>query len=149
MRRPRKNARSRSGAALLEGAVCLNVLLIMMAGIMEHGRLIMTRQVMNFAANEGARQAIVHASTWSTADVQAAVQAYINQIPVTSTSISVTQTDSNGNDVAAPWTSASFGKGIAVSIDANYSRLTALSGLVGVPSPLRLRSRSIARSEAN
>jgi Flp pilus assembly protein TadG len=70
-----QQARKRRGAAVVETAVVLNVLLLMVLGIFEYGRLVMIRQLMLNAAREGARMAVVGTSSnppVTTAQIQAA-----------------------------------------------------------------------------
>jgi Flp pilus assembly protein TadG len=145
----KKRGIGRRGAAVLEVAITLNVLLILVAGIFEHGRIIMVRQLMQNAAREGARQAIVNSTTMNTTAIQALVTQKLVNSPLTSPTINGTQTDASGTDIAAPWTSSTFGNGIAVQVSGNYQRLSALSGLILVPSPMPLRARSIAYCETN
>src|SRR4051794_26096439 len=52
-------SRVRRGAAVIETAVVLNVLLLGLLGTFEFGRMIMIRQLMDNAAREGARLAAV------------------------------------------------------------------------------------------
>ena len=73
MRTPfRKNER---GAALIEAAVTIPVILLISVGIFEFGRAYQTWQVLTNAAREGARQAILVDK--SDADVQSTVQNYM------------------------------------------------------------------------
>jgi Flp pilus assembly protein TadG len=145
----RQRRAQRSGAAIIETAFCINLLFVLIAGVFEHGRIIMVRQVMDNAAREGTRQAIVNTTTMTTAQIQSLVTQRLANSPLSSLAINVTQTDSTGADTTLPWTSTTFGSGIAVQINGNYQRLTPLSGLVFVPSPMRLRARAVAWCEAN
>ena len=73
MRTPlRKNER---GAALIEAAVTIPLILLISVGIFEFGRAYQTWQVLTNAAREGARQAILVDKT--DADVQSTVQNYM------------------------------------------------------------------------
>jgi Flp pilus assembly protein TadG len=146
----KKRKAKRSGAAIVEMAVCLNILLLLVVGIFEHCRIIMVRQLMDNAAREGARQAMVSTTTMTTAQIQTIVTQKLAISPFTAPpTISVTQTDSTGADIAAVWTDTTFGNGIAVQISGNYQRMTPVAGLVLVPNPLPLRARAIAWCEAN
>jgi Flp pilus assembly protein TadG len=68
----RKNER---GAALLEAAITIPIILLIAVGIFEFGRAYQTWQVLTNAAREGARVAILVDKT--DADVQSAVQNYM------------------------------------------------------------------------
>ncbi len=60
--RIRKQNQNRRGAALVEMAVVLPVFLAVVLGIVEFGRAMMVGQMVNNAAREGARMAIVDGS---------------------------------------------------------------------------------------
>ena len=60
---PRRRCRSERGAALLETAITLPLLLFVCIGIIEFGRLYQTWQVMTNAAREGARIAVLPSPT--------------------------------------------------------------------------------------
>ena len=68
----RKNER---GAALIETAITIPIILLISVGIFEFGRAYQTWQVLTNAAREGARVAILTEKTDS--DVQSAVQNYM------------------------------------------------------------------------
>lgn len=68
----RKNER---GAALIEAAITIPIILLISVGIFEFGRAYQTWQVLTNAAREGARQAIL--TDKSDADVQTTVQNYM------------------------------------------------------------------------
>src|SRR5687767_1681265 len=67
--------RNQKGAALLETAITLPLVLLVCVSIFEFGRAYQTWQVLTNAAREGARQAILVDKT--DADVQAVVQNYM------------------------------------------------------------------------
>lgn len=68
--------RNERGAALLETAITIPIILLISVGIFEFGRAYQTWQVLTNAAREGARIAIL--SEMSDADVSAAVTNYMN-----------------------------------------------------------------------
>lgn len=70
-----KSAGSEKGAALLEAAITVPLILLICVGIFEFGRAYQTWQVLTNAAREGARLAIIQGST--DADVTARVQQYM------------------------------------------------------------------------
>ena len=70
-----KRYRSEKGAALLEAAITIPVILLISVGIFEFGRAYQTWQVLTNAAREGARLAVINGTT--DADVTARVRAYM------------------------------------------------------------------------
>jgi len=70
-----RNRDTRRGAAAVETAACLPLLVILMLGLWEYGRLLHVKQTVANAAREGGRQA---ASTMkSTAEVQQHIRNYL------------------------------------------------------------------------
>jgi Flp pilus assembly protein TadG len=63
MTRFRSQVRSQEGAALLETAIVLPIILVVCVGIFEFGRAYQTWQVLTNAAREGARAAIITGTT--------------------------------------------------------------------------------------
>jgi Flp pilus assembly protein TadG len=70
-----KRMRNEKGAALIEAAVTVPIILLISVGIFEFGRAYQTQQVLVNAAREGARLAVIEGST--DADVRARVNAYL------------------------------------------------------------------------
>src|SRR6185312_9314171 len=70
-----KRIRSQKGAALLEAAITIPVILLICVGIFEFGRAYQTWQVLTNAAREGARLAVITGST--DADVTTRVRNYM------------------------------------------------------------------------
>lgn len=58
-----KRIRSEKGAALLEAAITMPIILLISVGIFEFGRAYQTWQVLTNAAREGARMAVISGST--------------------------------------------------------------------------------------
>ena len=58
-----KRIRSEKGAALIEAAITVPVILLISVGIFEFGRAYQTQQVLTNAAREGARVAVLTATT--------------------------------------------------------------------------------------
>ena len=105
----RRRFRSERGAALIEAAFALPLLLLVCVGIIEFGRLYQTWQVMTNAAREGARVAVLPAQP--TGAVDARVRQYLDMGGLNSDS-------TVGVDVTA--VDVSLGGGI----DASGSRVT-------------------------
>ena len=81
----RKRMTNERGAALLETAITLPIILFVCVGVFEFGRAFQTWQVITNASREGARAAVINGTT--TDQVKAAVIAYakiggIPQCPV-------------------------------------------------------------------
>lgn len=72
----RKRLKSQRGAALLETAITIPLVLLISVGIFEFGRAFQTWQVLTNAAREGARIAVLPATTDE--QVQALVRSYMN-----------------------------------------------------------------------
>jgi Flp pilus assembly protein TadG len=70
-----KRIRSEKGAALLEAAITVPIILLISVGIFEFGRAYQTWQVLTNAAREGARLAVISGST--DAAVRARVNSYL------------------------------------------------------------------------
>jgi Flp pilus assembly protein TadG len=68
--------RNERGAALIEAAITIPIILLIAVGIFEFGRAYQTWQVLTNAAREGARQAILSDKT--DADIQTTVQNYLH-----------------------------------------------------------------------
>jgi Flp pilus assembly protein TadG len=78
--RPRRRAKSRRGAVAVEAAVCLPVIVAMMLGMWEVGRIAQMSRIIKDAAREGARVAAGGSSggaTVTVATVQSAVQNFM------------------------------------------------------------------------
>ena len=70
-----KRYRNQRGAALVEAAITLPIILLISVGIFEFGRAYQTWQVLTNAAREGARLAVINGSTDT--DVTARVRSYM------------------------------------------------------------------------
>jgi len=70
-----KRLRSQKGAALVEAAITIPLILLISVGIFEFGRAYQTWQVLTNAAREGARLAVLDGPT--DADVRARVRDYV------------------------------------------------------------------------
>lgn len=81
--------RNQRGNAVIEFALVLPLLLLVLFGITELGRMIMTTNMLNTASREGARLAAVGAVT-DTLAVQARVTAVLASARITPTNIQIT-----------------------------------------------------------
>ncbi|HYT67375.1 MAG TPA: TadE/TadG family type IV pilus assembly protein [Vicinamibacterales bacterium] len=88
-----KRFKSQKGAALIEAAVTVPIILLISVGIFEFGRAYQTQQVLTNAAREGARLAVIEGTT--DAEVRTRVRDYLkggglkdlsdSQIPISRT----------------------------------------------------------------
>ncbi len=95
----RCHSRSRRGAAAVELAVVLPLLLLLLMGVWEVGRLVEVQQLITNSAREAGRQASTGAKT--TDQVIQAAKDYLARAGLTTTNVTVTVdnlTDSSRND---------------------------------------------------
>jgi Flp pilus assembly protein TadG len=86
----RRRLRNQRGAALLETAITLPLILLVAVGIFEFGRAYQTWQVLTNAAREGARMAAVPG--WIEDDVKARVKLYLQADGMDTTAVVTTVT---------------------------------------------------------
>ena len=93
--------KGRRAVAAVELAVCLPLILTLLLGIWEVGRMIEIQQMLHNAAREGGRQASTGQLTNS--DVQDLVKDYLLKagLPTTNVVVTITDLDTSGADVAA------------------------------------------------
>ena len=155
----------RRGTYLVEFAFVGSMFFLFLFGIIEYARFVMTLEVLQSAAREGARYAVVHTYDKKTIDIQNLVDARLANLGTTftnynkTTSIQVyvadpvkgTPVDINGNPVnqwtKAPFTNAKFGQPIAVQITGTYQPM--LPTLLLMKTSLALKARYLMYSEAN
>ena len=100
VRRVRKapNKQQRRGAAMVEAALCLPLLVVMVLGVVEFGRAQAVSQIVTNAAHEGARRAIHDGS--SNAEVTQIVNSFLQSalgIDPGNVSVSISVTPAAGN----------------------------------------------------
>ena len=127
----------RNGSAMIEMAVILPLLVVLIVGVVEFGRILMVKQVITNAAREGARAGAIK----------------LDDAGALSTALSVSQnylTSSGLN--GTPTVNSSFlttggSSAIQVTISYNYdSSLT--TWIPGIPGVLTLQAAAIMRREA-
>jgi Flp pilus assembly protein TadG len=146
----------RSAAVTVEAGFVISICLMFLFGIYEYGRYVMTLQVVENAAREGARFAVAHTNTATTADVQNTVtqsMAGVNN-SLTNVQINVSglvlipQNSAQTTGQALPnWTSASYTDGISVSVTANFQPV--LPNLLGLGTTIPVNATSVMFSEGN
>lgn len=144
----------RKGATMVEMAVVITIALMFFFGIFEYGRFVMTKQLMENAAREGARYAVVHTYDGTTASIQNYVDAKLSMGRQQlvgynkTTSIQVFAADSAGNVIGGKnWSDSAFGEGIGVQITGTYK--PSLPTLLFWNASFTITSKSIMVSEAN
>ncbi len=118
--RPRRRSASRDacgrrrrGAAVVEFAIVVPLLLLMVLGIIEFGRMIMVQQILTNASREGARRAILEQST---ADrVKTLVGEYLAGTTVSGATVAVSPGDLK---------SIGFGDPVTVTVSVPYDRVS-------------------------
>lgn len=143
----------RPGATTVEVAMVLIVFLLFVFGICEYGRFVMTRQLLDHAAREGVRFAIVHTYDATTEQIQDLVDESLGEQGRQldgydkRSSIEVFKSDpGTGNHIGA-WTSTRFGDDITVRISGTYRPV--LPAFLLLPSAIPVKSECIMKSEAN
>ena len=91
---------ARSGVAAVELAICLPILILLLTGLWEVGRMVEVQQIMTNACREGGRQASTGVKTPS--QVKAVVINYLNRYGITNCDVSMVTitnlTSSSRND---------------------------------------------------
>lgn len=136
---------------MVEFAFIAIVLFMILMAIYEYGRYIMTRQVLENAAREGARYAIVHTydSTVEN-DTITFVRDYMAGVDQTAfgqdANVSVYAADSTGTNIGSPL-NAPFGTFIGVRIQGDYQ--TMFPEMLFLSSTLKMDFQILMNSEAN
>src|SRR5262249_16785786 len=141
-------ASRRRGATVVESAIVISVCLLFLFGIYEYGRLLMVKHLLENAAREGARRAVVHGNDLTTQAIQNSVRAFVagQDANLQNFTIQVFLADANGNNIGT-WTDASFAQNVAVQIDCDYKPI--LPSFLMMEATMHLWTRSMMRSEAN
>jgi Flp pilus assembly protein TadG len=138
---------------LVEAALVMSICLLFILGIMEYGRLMMTKQILDNAAREGARYAVVSTTSVTTAQVQNVVDtsmagqgAQLADYNKTS-SITVFKADPATGANIGSWADTRFGEAIGVQITGTYQPVLPI--FVFLPGNITLQGSCVMRSEAN
>ncbi len=117
----------RRGAAVVEFAIVAPVLLLLVFGMIEYGRLIMVQQVLTNATREGARRAVLDGAT--TSAVTSVVTDYLSTSHISGAVITVTPN---------PPSNAAFGEPVTVSAQVSFSEVSWL------PTPMFLSGKTMS-----
>lgn len=121
----RHNASERRGAALVEMAVCLPVFMLTLLGIVEFGRAMSVSQILNTAAREGCRAAILDGS--SNASVKSAVASRVSTMvncPQNVVNVQVAITSASSNNSVSDLTNAKPRDEIVISVTVPHSAVS-------------------------
>jgi Flp pilus assembly protein TadG len=139
----------------VEVALVMSSLIILLLAIMEYGRFIMIKQVVDNATREGAHLTLsadgsdaTNYSYQTTSSIQAAVTNAMGGLDNSLTSLSINPylADSSGNNIGS-WTNAQDGQNIAVEVTATYTPIFPSLGFL--PSMITVYSKCVMRSEGN
>jgi Flp pilus assembly protein TadG len=139
----------RPGTTMVETAFILVLALMFLFGIIEYGRLLLVRQVVDNAAREGARYAVVHVTE---DNVEAATKAVVNQRmagiqnSVQNYEVKVYKADNSGKSAGAA-NEAGFGVNIGVEISCDFD--TILPSFLLMDNTIHIRAKVLMNSEAN
>jgi Flp pilus assembly protein TadG len=117
----------RRGAAVVEFAIVAPVLLLLVFGMIEYGRLVMVQQVITNATREGARKAVLDGAT--TTNVTTVVTDFLTASRINGAVVTVTP---------SPPSSAAFGDPVTVSVQVPFSQVSWL------PTPMFLKTTSLS-----
>ena len=133
-RRSRQN-RGRAGQALVEFALILPVLLLVLLGTVEFGRMCTAQNAVTNAAREGVRRGVL--ATSSAADVQALVTGLLASAGINTDKVAVA--------VQNVGTAYLPGADVTVTVDYEYEPL--VGDILGLGTSLTLTSTSVMRHE--
>lgn len=152
----RDRKRRRRGASAVEAALVLPVVVLLLFGILEYGRYMMTLQVLTNAAREGAHYALTHTQPVTIAGVTSGnattdVTNIINKalgggVYLSGQTVQIYASDSVGNNIGS-WTATQVGESVCVRITGNYPVI--LGGMLFLPSTLPVVAQAVMRSESN
>lgn len=138
--------RSEDGAALIEAALTLPLLLLLSVSIIEFGRAYQVYQVVTNAAREGARVAVLPGT--STSDVTTRVQAYLQAGQISNPSSATVQITSTTISIGAGTATASR---VEVDYPFSFMVLQPVANLVAggstLGTPLTLSAVATMRNE--
>ena len=144
----RNHTSRRSGATLVEFAAVCVVLTMIVFGIVEYCLIVYTTNIVENAAREGSRYAVVNVTdTTMVQDTKDLVKSYMFNLDtkMTAYNCDVYRADANGN-YAGVATDAKFGEYVCVEVKLDYVPMT--PGLLYLKK-FTIRSKSSMGSEAN
>jgi Flp pilus assembly protein TadG len=155
-RTPRARSRRRAGAVLVEAALVLPPVLLLLIGLFEYARFVVTYNVVTNAVREGAEYAATHTSAITlngttynngTADVVAVVNSRLAGQSFIGQTINVYLSDNLGSQQTGSWISAAAGQFVCVQATGTYQFNAA--ALLFMPSSFNVSIKSVKQSEGN
>jgi Flp pilus assembly protein TadG len=144
----RTEKKDRRAAAAVETALVLSAFVLFVFGIYEFGRLLFMKELLDNAAREGARLAVVNTGTLATVDIQKEVTNVMggmqNQLQNVQTKVFLS--DAGGNNIGA-WTDAKFGQYIAVQVSGDYRPV--LPSLLFLKATVHLQGQALMCAESD
>jgi Flp pilus assembly protein TadG len=137
---PRVKAPRRSGAAIVEFAIMAPVLFAMILGMIEIGRAMMVTDLLNSAARNGARTAVLQGSD------NTMVTTTVND-SLTGTGVSGASTTILVNGTAADVSTAAVGDAVTVSVNVPFRNVTWLPVSLFMAENATLGGRVVMRRE--
>ena len=150
----------RRAASMVEFAAVAPLFFLLLFGFFEYARFLFTVQLVNNAAREGARYAVVNTTTVATPSAATlAVQTYVDNYLAgqggsqyvgytPAANISVYTADPiTGQNTSIPWQNAGWGSGIGVSVSGNYQPI--VPGLLFMMGSITLTGTCVMTVEAN
>ena len=139
MRTNKQSGRRRSGATAVETALVLVPMMMVFFGIFEYGRLLMTWNLLNNAAREGCRYALVNnTSTTINTDVQNLVTSYMAGQTSSLNNFTVTVSGTH-QGVSTPVNNLVAGDMITVTVTGQYQFMNVIPRIT-LPNNLTLTS---------
>ena len=144
----RTGRRKRHGAAAVETAMVLSAFVLLVFGIYEYGRLLFMKDLLDNAAREGARYAVVNTGSVTTSALQSYVTGYLvnQQNHLQNLQVNVYLSDSSGNNIGS-WNNAQFGQYIAVQVSGTYRPI--LPSLLFMNASINLKGQALMYAETN
>jgi Flp pilus assembly protein TadG len=130
----KRNQRTRSGAALVELAIALPILLLITLGLMEYGWVFLRVSQINQAARQGVRTAVRPDAT---------VQNIIDNV---ASMMSQAGLQNSGYTLSYTDLGVAVGQPVSVKIDVNYGPLS-LTGGSFIPKPGQIQGRATMAKE--
>ena len=146
----------RTAAALVETAAIVTLFLMLLFGVLEYCRFLFFRQLIDNAAREGARYAVVNTNSPTVdADTTAVIMAKMNNMDkqVQNFTILLYAADASGNPIPATpgpnasMSTAQFGQYVGVQIDCDYNPIT--PNLLRTSKTIHISVKILMCSEAN
>lgn len=130
-------------------------MLLFLFGVMEYGRYVLALQVVTNAGREGCRYAVTHTQPVTlggtttgnaTSDVTTTVSNFLVGQQLSSQSVQVYQSDSQGNNIGA-WNGATPGQYVCVQITGNFQ--ITVPKLLSFPGSIPVQTKSVMFCEGN